>query len=65
MGTPANEKMTRIYVEKSVNDMVDIAHVRVMSVVGRKISKTEFIAKALELGLHNEEALADYYKTAV
>lgn len=58
-------KMTRIYVDQKINNMVDIAHVRVMSIVGRKMPKTEFVAKALEFGLHNEAALVDYYKTAV
>ncbi len=59
-----DNKMTRIYVDRTVNAMVDVAHLRVMHAVGRKIAKTEFIAKALELGLENEEALCTYYKLA-
>lgn len=55
---------TRIYVGKTVNEKVDTVHLRIMNRIQRKISKTDFIEKALEIGLDNEDGLCEMFKVA-
>ena len=59
-----SDSMTRIYVDKAVNEKVDTVHLRVMSRINRKISKTDFIEKALEVRLDNEQVLYEMFKEA-
>lgn len=51
----------RIYVEPDVNHKIDAAHLKVMAHCGYKISKSDFIATVLTIGLSNEQALFSAY----
>lgn len=61
MAEKSDAKTTRLYVQNDVNDRIDMAHIRVMAHCNRRIAKTDFIAKVLEVGLENEPALYEAY----